>query len=191
MGEARSAGVQGTEARVARSTPERPAAGPGPSMGAVLRPGNLKKALARSRRNRGAPGVDGMTVGDLGAQLRSHRPGIRSRLLDGTYEPQPVRRVEIPKASGGVRPIGVPTVLDCRIQQAVTQVLQGDWDGSSSDASFGFQPGRHSDEGNIQVRPRRTGQRVMASVSRLFDRWLKLTFKADKCAMRRRAANSS
>ena len=109
-GEARSAGSRGTEARMARADPERPAAGPGPSMEAVLQPGNLKKALARVRRNRGAPGVDGMTTGDLGAHLRSHWPEIRSRLLDGTYEPQPVRRVEIPKASGGVRPLGVPTV---------------------------------------------------------------------------------
>ena len=96
-GEARSAGSQGTEARMARADPERPAAGPGPSMEAVLQPGNLKKALARVRRNRGAPGVDGMTTGDLGAHLRSHWPEIRSRLLDGTYEPQPVREI---RASG-------------------------------------------------------------------------------------------
>ena len=125
-GEARSAGSQGTEARMARAAPERPAAGPGPSMEAALQPGNLKKALARVRRNRGAPGVDGMTVGDLGAYLKDHWPEIRSRLLDGTYAPQPVRRVEIPKASGGVRPLGVPTVLDRFIQQAVMQVLQED-----------------------------------------------------------------
>ena len=141
-GEARSAGSRGTEARMARADPERPAAGPGPSMAAALQPGNLKKALARGRRNRGAPGVDGMTTGDLGAHLRSHWPEIWSRLLDGTYEPQPVRRVEIPKASGGVRPLGVPTVLDRFIQQAVMQVLQEDWDDSFSDASYGFRPRR-------------------------------------------------
>ncbi len=109
-GEARSAGSQGTEAPMACTDPERPAAGPGPSIKAALQPGKLKKALARVRRNREAPGVDGMTVGDLGAHLRSHRPGIRSRLLDGAYEPQPARRVEIAKASGGVCPLGVPTV---------------------------------------------------------------------------------
>ena len=129
-GEARSAGGQGTEARMARADPERPATGPGPSMEAALQPGNLKKALARVRRNRGAAGVDGMTVGDLGAHLRSHRPGIRFRLLDGTYEPQPVRLVAIPNASDGVRSLAGPTVLDRFIQQAVRQVLQEAWDGS-------------------------------------------------------------
>ena len=111
-------------------------------MEAVVEPGNLRKALARVRRNKGAPGLDGMTVGELGAYLKEHWPETKSRLLDGTYEPQPVRRVEIPKASGGVRPLGVPTVLDRFIQQAVMQVLQGDWDGSFSDASYGFRPGR-------------------------------------------------
>ena len=116
--------------------------GGGPSMEAVVEPGNLKKALARVRRNKGAPGIDGMTVGELGGYLKEHWPETKFRLLDGTYEPQPLRRVEIPKASGGVRRLGVPTVLDRFIQQAVMQVLQGDWDGSFSDASHGFRPGR-------------------------------------------------
>ena len=89
-----------------------------------------------------APGVDGMAVGDLDARLRSHWPEIGSRLPDGAYEPQPVRRVEIPKASGGIRLPGVPTVLDRFIQQAAMQVLQEDWDGTFSDASYGFRPGR-------------------------------------------------
>ena len=141
-GEARSAGDQGTEARTARAEPERPATGQGPSMEEVVEPGNLKKALARVRRNKGAPGIDGMTVDDLGDHLKAHWPEIRTRLLDGAYTPQPVRRVEIPKASGGTRPLGVPTVLDRFIQQAVMQVLQGDWDPSFSDASYGFRPGR-------------------------------------------------
>ena len=141
-GEARSAGAQGTEARPARAGPERPAAGQGPLMEAVVEPGNLKKALARVRRNKGAPGIDGMRVDELGDHLKGHWPEIRSRLLDGSYTPQPVRRVEIPKASGGVRPLGVPTVLDRFIQQAVMQVLQGEWDPSFSDASYGFRPGR-------------------------------------------------
>ena len=108
-GEARSAGAQGTEARTARAEPERPAAGQEPSMEAVVEPGNLKKALARVRRNKGAPGVDGMTVDELGDHLKAHWPEIRSRLLAGSYTPQPVRRVEIPKPSGGVRLLGVPS----------------------------------------------------------------------------------
>ena len=141
-GEARSAGVEGTEARTARAEPERPAAGQEPSMEAVVEPGNLKKALARVRRNKGAPGVDGMTVEELGDHLKSHWPEIRSRLLAGSYTPQPVRRVEIPKPSGGVRQLGVPTVLDRFIQQAVMQVLQEEWDPGFSDASYGFRPGR-------------------------------------------------
>ena len=97
--------------------------GPGPSIEAVIQSGNLKKALARARCNRGALGVDGLTVDDLGDHLQDRWPEIRFRLLDGTYEPRPVRRVEIPKASGGVRPHGVPMVLDRFIQQAVLQVL--------------------------------------------------------------------
>ena len=113
-----------------------------PSMEAVVEPGNLKKALARVRRNKGAPGVDGMTVDELGDHLKAHWPEIRSRLLAGNYTPQPVRRVEIPKPSGGVRLLGVPTVLDRFIQQAVMQVLQEEWDPGFSDASHGFRPGR-------------------------------------------------
>ncbi len=108
-GEARSAGARGTEARTARAEPERPAAGLQPSMEAVVEPGNLKKALARVRRNKGAPGVDGMTVDELGDHLKAHWPEIRSRLLAGSYTPQPVRRVEIPKPSGGVRLLRVPS----------------------------------------------------------------------------------
>ena len=141
-GEARSPDTQGTEARTAHAEPERPAAGQQPLMEAVVEPGNLKKALARVRRNRGAPGVDGMTVDELGDHLKVHWPEIRSRLLAGSYTPQPVRRVEIPKASGGVRRLGVPTVLDRFIQQAVMQVLQEEWDPGFSDASYGFRPGR-------------------------------------------------
>jgi len=120
-GEARSAGDRGTEDRVAHAAPEGPAEGAGPSMEAVVEPGNLKEALARVRRNKGAPGVDGMTVDELGDHLKAHWPEVRSRLLAGSYAPQPVRRVEIPKASGGVRLLGVPTVIaNCTSsQQAV------------------------------------------------------------------------
>jgi RNA-directed DNA polymerase len=100
--------------------------------------------MAQVRRNKGAPGVDGMTVDDLAPYLRDHWPAIRTQLLEGTYRPQPVLRVEIPKAGGGggTRGLGIPTVLDRFIQQAVLQVLQPVWDPTFSDASFGFRPGR-------------------------------------------------
>jgi RNA-directed DNA polymerase len=111
-------------------------------MEAVVERENLKKALAQVKRNKGTAGVDGMSVADLPAYLTEHWPTIRAQLLDGTYKPQPVRRVEIPKASGGTRPLGIPTVLDRFVQQAAMQVLQADWDGTFSETSFGFRPGR-------------------------------------------------
>ena len=97
------------------------------------------KALAQVRRNKGAPGIDDMSVDALATHLKDHWPTIRAQLLDGSYKPQPVRRVEIPKASGGTRPLGIPTVLDRFIQQAV---LQADWDPTFSEHSHGFRPGR-------------------------------------------------
>jgi len=140
-GEAASAAAQETEARAAKACLERPAAA-GPSMEAIVERENLKKALAQVKRNKGAAGIDRMTVDDLPAHLKEHWPTIRAQLLDGTYKPQPVRRVEIPKASGGMRLLGIPTVLDRFIQQAAMQVLQADWDGTFSEASFGFRPKR-------------------------------------------------
>src|SRR5713226_9435343 len=140
-GEARSAAAQETEARAAKASLERPAVA-GPSMEAVVERENLKKALAQVKRNKGTAGIDGMSVDDLPAYLKEHWPTIRAQLLEGAYKPQPVRRVEIPKASGGTRPLGIPTVLDRFIQQAAMQVLQADWDGTFSETSFGFRPGR-------------------------------------------------
>lgn len=140
-GEAQSAAVRETEASAATASLERPAVA-GLSMEAVVERENLKKALAQVKRNKGAAGVDGMTVNELPAHLKEHWLTIRAQLLDGTYKPQPVRRVEIPKASGGLRPLGIPTVLDRVIQQAVMQVLQADWDGTFSETSFGFRPTR-------------------------------------------------
>jgi RNA-directed DNA polymerase len=140
-GETPSDAAQETEARAAGACLERPAVA-GPSMEAVVERENLKKALAQVKRNKGAAGIDGMTVDDLSTYLTEHWPAIRAQLLAGTYKPQPVRRVEIPKASGGMRPLGIPTVLDRFIQQAVMPVLQADWDGTFSEHSFGFRPGR-------------------------------------------------
>jgi RNA-directed DNA polymerase len=142
MGEPQSVAAREAEARAARASLERPAVAE-PSMEAVVERENLKKALAQVKRNKGAAGVDGMTVDALSAHLKEHWLTIRAQLLEGTYRPQPVRRVEIPKASGGMRPLGIPTVLDRFIQQAAMQVLQADWDGTFSETSFGFRP-KHS-----------------------------------------------
>jgi RNA-directed DNA polymerase len=103
---------------------------------------NLRRALHQVRSNKGGPGVDGMTVEQLPGYLKEHWPEIKAQLLRGTYEPKPVKRVEIPKAGGGVRKLGIPTVVDRFIQHAVMQVLQADWDRTFSQYSFGFRPGR-------------------------------------------------
>ena len=108
----------------------------------ILERENMFRALKRVRANKGAPGVDGMTVDQLPAYLKRHWPKIRRDLLDGRYQPLPVRRKEIPKPSGGVRLLGIPAALDRLIQQAVAQVLQQIWDPTFSDSSFGFRPGR-------------------------------------------------
>jgi RNA-directed DNA polymerase len=150
-GEAASAAAQETEARAARTDIDSQAAMVGPSMEAIVERENLKKALAQVRRNKGAAGVDRMSVDDLPAYLKEHWPTIRSQLLDGTYKPQPVRRVAIPKVSGGTRPLGIPTVLDRLIQQAVMQVLQADWDPTFSEMSFGFRPGRSAHQAVAQA----------------------------------------
>ena len=112
---------------------------------------NLKQALRQVKANKGSAGVDGMTVGGITDYLKQHWPAIREQLLNGTYEPKPVRRVEIPKPDGGVRKLGIPTVLDRFIQQAVMQVLQRRWDRSFSDHSYGFRPGRSAHQAVAQA----------------------------------------
>jgi RNA-directed DNA polymerase len=112
---------------------------------------NCKQALKRVKANKGSPGVDGMTVHDLPGYLKQRWPAIREQLLNGTYKPQPVKRVEIPKPDGGVRKLGIPTVLDRFIQQAVMQVLQGRWDRTFSDHSYGFRPGRSAHQAVAQA----------------------------------------
>jgi RNA-directed DNA polymerase len=119
----------------------------------MLEAQNLRRALHQVRRNQGAPGVDGMTVDDLGEYLKTHWPMIRAALLGGTYAPQPVRRTAIPKPGGGTRNLGIPTVLDRFIEQALLQVLQEEWDPTFSDRSYGFRPQRsaHQAVGQAQV----------------------------------------
>ena len=112
---------------------------------------NLKEALKRVKANKGSPGVDGMTVHTLPDYLKAQWPAIREQLLSGTYKPQPVKRVEIPKPDGGVRKLGIPTVLDRLIQQAVMQVLQKRWDGTFSAHSYGFRPRRSAHQAVAQA----------------------------------------
>jgi RNA-directed DNA polymerase len=107
----------------------------------VERP-NLLRALARVQANGGSPGLDGMTVEELHGSLQQHWPTLRASLVAGTYRPSPVRRVEIPKPGGGVRKLGIPTVLDRFLQQALLQVLPPAWDQTFSEGSYGFRPGR-------------------------------------------------
>ncbi len=121
-------------------------------MEAVLDEHNLKLALQRVRANNGAPGVDGVATGDFVDYLRAHWPTIRTQLREGTYVPQPIRGVEIPKPTGGVRMLGIPTVVDRFIQQAVLQVLTPIFDPQFSDLSFGFRPGRSAHQAVRQVR---------------------------------------
>jgi group II intron reverse transcriptase/maturase len=103
---------------------------------------NMLKALRAVETNRGAGGIDGMEVGQLRGFLKEHWAGIKERLLTGSYEPQPVRRVDIPKPGGGTRMLGIPTVLDRLIQQAIHQILSPIWEGEFSEHSYGFRPGR-------------------------------------------------
>jgi RNA-directed DNA polymerase len=108
----------------------------------VVERDNLIRALKRVKRNGGSPGVDGMTVEELAPYLKGNWLGLRETLLRGTYRPQPVKRVEIPKPGGGVRKLGIPSVVDRFVQQAIMRVLQKAWDPTFSDRSFGFRPGR-------------------------------------------------
>ena len=104
---------------------------------------NLFTALARVQHNAGAPGIDGMTVEELPDHLRAHWETICARLDAGIYQPSPVRRVDIPKGDGRVRQLGIPTVLDRLIQQAMLQVLTPLYEPSFSEHSYGFRPGRY------------------------------------------------
>src|SRR5215510_6549043 len=150
-GEARKAGREDIESPSAVSEPERPA-NTCRIMEDVCERANLKEALRQVTSNKGSAGIDGMTVDQLADYLKQHWPAIREQLLNGAYEPKPVRRVEIPKPDGGgVRKLGIPTVLDRFIQQAVMQVLQRQWDPTFSHHSYGFRPRRSAHQAVSQA----------------------------------------
>src|SRR6266480_2166927 len=150
QGETPVSGYQGTEPFVAKLTSESPASAE-QLMEEVCDRENLVRAWKRVRSNQGSPGVDGMTIDDAKDHLREHWPSIRSQLLEGTYQPKPVKRVEIPKPDGGVRKLGVPCVVDRLIQQALLQVLQRRWDRTFSEHSYGFRPGRSAHQAVAQA----------------------------------------
>ena len=149
-GEARRAGREGSESLGTTSETES-SASTDRMMEEIVERENLKEALRRVKANKGSAGVDGMTVNQIGDYLKQHWPAIREQLLSGAYRPKPVKRVEIPKPDGGVRKLGIPTVLDRFIQQAVMQVLQQRWDSGFSDHSYGFRPGRSAHQAVAQA----------------------------------------
>ena len=149
-GETLVGGYQGTEPPVAKPDPESPASAE-QLMEEMCGRENCETAWKHVRKNKGGPGVDGMTIDEAADYLREHWPSIRSQLLDGTHQPQPVKRVEIPKPDGGVRKLGVPCVVDRLVQQAVLQVLQAQWDPTFSEHSYGFRPGRSAHQAVAQA----------------------------------------
>jgi RNA-directed DNA polymerase len=140
-GEASRNAEEGSETRMTEDKTESPAE-TDVTMEGVLERENLKRALKRVQSNKGSPGIDGMTVEELPGYLRKQWPKIRDELLAGTYTPKPVKRVDIPKTGGGVRTLGIPTVVDRFVQQAVLQILQREWEPVFSESSYGFRPGR-------------------------------------------------
>ncbi len=151
----------------------RPKAGAGPVLEATLTRENLQAAWKRVKANKGAAGVDGLDIEQTAQELRTRWPGIRQALLAGTYRPAPVRRVMIPKPDGSQRELGIPTVQDRLIQQALLQVLQPLIDPSFSDHSHGFRPGRRAHDAVKAARAYvQSGKRVVVDVdlSKFFDR---------------------
>lgn len=142
-------------------------------MDAVVERNNLWRAYERVMRNKGAAGVDGLTVADLKAWLQQHWPAVRAALLAGEYMPRAVRKVEIPKPNGGVRTLGIPTALDRLIQQALLQVLQPEFEPGFSNHSYGFRPGRNALQAVQQAQSYiREGRRwvVDLDLEKFFDR---------------------
>ena len=149
-GEALRAPDEGTESTTAKLSTESQA-NTDKLIEEVCEKENLKEALRRVKANAGAAGVDGMTVKELPVFLRENWPRLKEQLLSGTYRPQPVRRVEIPKSGGGTRKLGIPTTVDRFLQQAVLQVLQKRWDPTFSENSYGFRPGRSAHQAVAQA----------------------------------------
>ncbi len=141
---------RGAEPLAAKRDPESPAFEER-LMEEICQRENFETAWKRVRRNKGSPGVDGMTIADAVVYLCEHWPTLRTQLLNGTYQPQPVKRVEIPKPGGGIRKLGVPCVVDRLVQQAVLQVLQKRWDPTFSEHSYGFRPGRSAHQAVAQA----------------------------------------
>ena len=138
----------------------------------ILSKGNLEAAWKRVKANHSAPGVDGITIEEFPDHTRPLWTGIRASLIAGTYQPPPVKRVEIPKATGATRPLGIPIVLDRLIQQAIAQVLSPIFDPTFSDSSFGFHPGRSAHQAVYKAREHiREGYRIAADfdLSKFFD----------------------
>jgi RNA-directed DNA polymerase len=152
----------------------------------VLERENLFQALKKVKGNGGSPGIDGMTVEELPEHLKEHWPHYRKSLLNGSYQPQPIKRKEIPKPHGGVRKLGIPTVLDRFIQQALLQVLQGEWDERFSEYSYGFRPRRNAHQAvkraQAYIREGRT-RVVDMDLEKFFDRVNhdKLLSEVSKC----------
>ena len=139
---------------------------------AVLASDNLERAWKRVKANRGAPGIDGVTVQDWPAHAREHWPALRAQIEGGRYTPQAVRRVEIPKPGGGKRLLGIPTVTDRVVQQAIAQVLTPIFDPTFSDSSFGFRPGRNAHQAIRQVQADvKDGRRIAEDIdlAKFFD----------------------
>ncbi|RZB30542.1 MAG: hypothetical protein SRB1_02822 [Desulfobacteraceae bacterium Eth-SRB1] len=118
----------------------------------VLSRDNMHLAWKLVKSNKGAPGVDDISIKEFTDNIRDKWEGIRESLMEGTYEPSPVLRVEIPKPTGGTRPLGIPTVLDRLIQQAITRVITPIFDPEFSDFSYGFRPGRSAHDAVFKVR---------------------------------------
>src|SRR5438309_1026024 len=181
-GEAPVRGHQGTEPPVAKPTPESPACEE-QLMEEVCARGNLVRAWKRVRNNKGSPGVDGMTIEDAKAYLRERWPTIRSQLLSGTYQPQPVKRVEIPKPDGGVSPVDEGTPQGGQLSPLLSNLVLDDLDKELTRRGLRFC--RYADDANIYVRSRRAGERVMASVSRFLTTKLRLKVNEAKSTVAR------